>query len=99
MAVVQNTNDGPFDDGERDDGVEHSTVEREIDILGCTVEGCDYTAPSIHCLYSHANNSHYDGDGEEGLKQRKLVELFNQMGKDAREYRSTVELSMPYSSR
>lgn len=99
MATTQSEIDGPFTpsmdestDSESDDIEDYSG---EVDIFGCPVTGCEYTGPSVHCLYSHMNQVHHGNGGMEGLKQQKLVEFFNLVDKDKREYRPN-KLNMPF---
>jgi len=100
MAVKQTSGVEPTVDGQTgsksvhqqsDDVIE---FEEQIDVVGCPVNGCDYTGPSFHSLYSHCNRVHHGKDGSEGIKQQKVRELFNKFEKANREYRPTITFTI-----
>lgn len=92
MAVTQSTlvNESTTQETECEQSENKILFEQSIDILGCPVDGCNYSGDSIHALYSHSNYNHHGNSGEEGLKQQMLVQYFNQFSKEHREQSVTL---------
>jgi|GEM_PF-6789814 len=94
MAATQQTLDGESTLGDQGSDDTNILFEQTVDVLGCPVDGCNFSGPSIHSLYSHCNGVHHGADGSEGTKQQMLVQYFSQFSKADRE--QSVALTAQY---
>lgn len=92
MAATQSTLVGePSVDGrDSDDDGGNVLFKQTVDVLGCPVDGCNFSGPSIHSVYSHCNIVHHGEGGDESMKQKMLAKYFYRFSKDDREQSVTI---------
>jgi len=99
MATTQAHLGTTVDSPESSTTDENTVEEREIDILGCGVDGCAFSTASIVQLYCHYNVCHGPKNHDTAdayRKQKAMVDFFCSFEKERREHRATSVLRLPF---